>query len=60
MPDTGEVMADVSLEDPAVGAPVLAVILPHEITEAVEAEMGPFPHLGTVVVQDERPGEDRV
>ena len=37
-----------------------AVILPHEVTEPVKAEMGALPNLGTIVVQDKGPGEDRV
>lgn len=37
-----------------------AVILPHEVTEPVKTEMGALPNLGTIVVQDKGPGEDRV
>ena len=60
MADAGEIVVNVGLEHPALRAAVPAVILPHEVTEAVEAEVGALPNLGTVVVQDKRPGQDRV
>lgn len=60
MADAGEIVVNVGLEHPALRAAVPAVILPHEVTEAVEAEVGALPDLGTVVVQDKRPGQNRV
>ena len=60
VPDAGEVVPDIRFQDPAVGAPVLPVILPHEVTEAVEAEVGSLSDLAPVVIQDKGAAQDGV
>lgn len=60
VPDAGEVVVDVRFQYPSVCAAVPAVILPHEVAQPVEAEVGSLAYLRAVVVENERPGEDVV